>query len=514
MAAQMAKDGVIRARAVQWACAIALVAALPAAESSGQQSYYQQQQAFQQQQQQQAYLQQAQGYAQQQQQQEQQRRQQQESQLQQQKQQIWEDQQQQYEDQQARNRQDEELYRQARMRDEESQRQYDEAAKRRRDQEEWSTYPSIEADSSSPTSAASDLSIGATQNSTPDNGFQSADVSPAGEEPVSSGIRLLVLGGIAATGLTLLGLIVGAIVTLTAVRRKGGATIDNAQDSSELSAPAAMQTSYDRVRSGIETAVNNFRILFRRALRRGRRLAGRMVPSRRFLARSAFLLFGTGLVLVSLVGFANGQVLISFIILPIGYAIATCFWLLPWNSTRSVSGNQLSAITAPTPAPVHAPPRPAATRPHLARAAKPASGNLKSTVDFESKPEAVRPYHAAHHGHKPEPFTTATRVQLVCIPCGKQYDVRGEGNIGVRLIPCPQCGSALAAIGAQKVDPIVNDPSWVPIVSVLCKNCRGLIDVPYSTIGTSVACPRCQAALPVPRVAGHIKQELAQDCFA
>jgi hypothetical protein len=114
--------------------------------------------------------------------------------------------------------------------------------------------------------------------------------------------------------------------------------------------------------------------------------------------------------------------------------------------------------------------------------------------------DTVRQESAGEAAPVPLAFAARTGGQLKCQPCGKQYNVRGDGNVGVRLIPCPQCGAKLEPTAPQPRVASTADPEWVPIVSVFCKACHGLIDVPYASIGSSIACPRCRADLPVPRI--------------
>jgi len=89
---------------------------------------------------------------------------------------------------------------------------------------------------------------------------------------------------------------------------------------------------------------------------------------------------------------------------------------------------------------------------------------------------------------------------LMCVPCNKGFNVRGAGEVSYRLIPCPNCGSPMQPAGGRAENPLANDANWVPIISVLCKGCHGLIDVPYASIGKTIDCPRCQAELTVPAV--------------
>jgi hypothetical protein len=226
-----------------------------------------------------------------------------------------------------------------------------------------------------------------------------------------------------------------------------------------------------------------------------------LVPSRRFLARSTCLVVGSGLVVFSLLGFASGEVLQSFIILPIGYAIAVCFWVLPWKSSLTaaqVAQWHSNEILVPAPAP--------SRRVSLAGGTRSKAGT-PTRVNVSFKP---RGFSFKWNRQRTGEIASSTSVcvakesvQLVCGPCGKQFRVRGEGQLGGRLIPCPQCGSTLGTNDKRSGTDARKDPSWVPIVSVVCKHCRGLIDVPYSSLGKSVACPRCESELPIPAMDGQ-----------
>ena len=347
--------------------------------------------------------------------------------------------------------------------------------------------------------------------------------SDAGFQPLNeaaSAFQSVAFWAMAALGLILLGLVVGAIATFVVLHRRPE-TLSNDDTPGNRAGPSLNNTKQhasevaNRIRSRIVATKIKLKLSIRRAARNTKRRLRRMVPSRRLVARFASLLLGIALVGLSLVGFSTGRVFESFIILPIGYAIAAGAWLLPGRSTSAHPNNQLPA-NSPAGGELPATRR-AAIRPMALSPANPASVTIVPAQDLGFKFDATGQHQEPDGVHI---FTTSAMenaLQLVCGPCGKQYSVRGEGNINVRLIPCPQCGSAMETIGAQQTGTVPNAPDWVPIVSVFCKECRGLIDVPYASFGTSVACPRCQAELPVPRVAheprhfrrrGHFAQAL------
>jgi hypothetical protein len=274
-----------------------------------------------------------------------------------------------------------------------------------------------------------------------------------------------------------------------------------ADDASTNSGPTfdGPSQAAERLRSGIATARATLADSLYRTAQSARRQLRRLVPSRRQVLRTTCFIFGANLVVLSLFGFLNGRILESSIILPIGYALAASMWLLPWTGQRTGPDAEevayLAAADAPAsgtaePAPRQSPPRAKIAGPK----APPVSvAPASATVDNRSAPEAAP---------VPLAFATGKAGQLKCTPCGKQYNVRGDGDVGLRLIPCPQCGAALESGGARTTVATPADPTWVPIVSVACKACRGLIDVPYSTFGTSIPCPRCHSNLTVPRIVG------------
>jgi hypothetical protein len=247
-----------------------------------------------------------------------------------------------------------------------------------------------------------------------------------------------------------------------------------------------------------------------------------MIPTRRTVVRILCLLTGTALVALSLYGFTIGRIWESSVLLPIGYFIAASYWLLAWK--RQPSGpdiEELEYLAAASEPPSPAP-RPAAIRPQIVASAKPAihapilsppAPHVEFTVHTVASPaaetvdnitaETVDNISAAVAFQPVSPLPPGYAAQLLCEPCGKQFNVRGQGEIAYRLVPCPACGSPMQSLGPKRTDIIPNDPNWVPIVSVFCKSCRSLIDVPYSTFGSSIPCPRCQAEMPVPHVASR-----------
>lgn len=244
-----------------------------------------------------------------------------------------------------------------------------------------------------------------------------------------------------------------------------------------------------------EAAKSRLAPLLRRALQGASARLRRIVPARRLVLRLACLVLGTALVLVSLVGFSTGEVLVSFIILPIGYGIAVSYWLLPWRSTSTISNGQLrtNSTTAARPRT----PRPAAIRPQAGTRAKRAGAMAKPLREFAFTFDTPDQDRVRLADRTPIAIASGT-VQLKCISCGKHYSVRGEGEIGPRQVPCPHCGSTLETIGAEQTIAVA-ESNGAPIVSVVCKACRAIIDVPRAAIGTPVPCPRCRAELPMTR---------------
>jgi hypothetical protein len=216
--------------------------------------------------------------------------------------------------------------------------------------------------------------------------------------------------------------------------------------------------------------------------------------------RASCLLVGTALVILSLFGFTTGQILASSILLTIGYAIATSWWLISLISwTRPPKGPDLEEVEylAATRRPIQS----GAVRPVIRPVNRLANDDAVPAPHFglssEIANQSLTPAHVpAHSAANPLPADDVVRLQ--CSPCGKQFHVRGQGEIAYRLVPCPECGTAMESLGPIHVELIPTDPAWMPIVSVLCKECHGLIDVPYSTFGTLIPCPRCHADMHVP----------------
>jgi hypothetical protein len=327
--------------------------------------------------------------------------------------------------------------------------------------------------------------------------LQQATISPNREVPDGGSRPGAMLWAAAASGLMFAGLVLGAIATWVVLDERHNP--DSRMSSGSLTAAAFKHrfvAAASRISATLPAVIARSKAALRRAGQQTNARLRRLIPSRRLVLRTACFVAGTALVLLSLVGFSTGRILESSIILPTGYAIAVCGWLLPWNRPRAVAVNQpaarskiaVSSFSRSWP-PASAVPPAVAINDSISEPLPPASGLGfacdtidQRRLDYAICSPAIPPGTAAH---------------LVCSPCGKQFTLRGEGDIGLRLIPCPQCGSALEAIGAKQ-PPIALEPGWMPIVSVLCKGCRSLIDVPYSSFGTSIPCPRCHADLTVP----------------
>jgi hypothetical protein len=303
----------------------------------------------------------------------------------------------------------------------------------------------------------------------------------------------------------------GAFATLVVLygRRKSPSTDDPETNPVEQPLDNAKQKAAalaSVIRSRLLATKIKLRLWFRRMARITKGRLRRMVPSRQMVLRLAFLLVGTALVVLSLVGFTKGRILESSILLPLGYGIAVSSWFLSWRRLgRGPDVEELEYLAAIRQPPPSMPRRvEAAIRPTAKAVARHADNPATPAPHFrfgfdildQSEPPTDIPTLQLA-----DPLPADNGVRLQCGPCGKQFHVRGQGEIAYRLVPCPECGSAMESLGAKRTDILPKDPTWVPIVSVFCKQCSGLIDVPYSTFGTSIPCPRCQADMFVPRVA-------------
>jgi hypothetical protein len=318
---------------------------------------------------------------------------------------------------------------------------------------------------------------------------------------------------IAASCLLLVGLALGAVAAWVVLY--GRRAIQRSDDESN----DASHSLVGAIRSRFLARKIKLLLFMRRIARSTKSRLRAMIPTRRTVVRILCLLTGTALVALSLYGFTIGRIGESSILLPIGYFIAASYWLLAWKRQQSgpdIEELEYLAAASEPPSPA---PRPAAVRPQIVAPARPPihapimsppAPHVEFTVHTVASPaaetvdnitaETVDNISAAVAFHPMSPLPPGYAAQLLCAPCGKQFNVRGQGEIAYRLVPCPACGSPMQSLGPKRNDIIPNDPNWVPIVSVFCKSCRSLIDVPYSTFGSSIPCPRCQADMVVPNV--------------
>jgi hypothetical protein len=312
-------------------------------------------------------------------------------------------------------------------------------------------------------------------------------------------------------GLLVLWVFTGFIAIIIALRRSrpsGSAPQWIAPFSSEPVKRWALD-AVDRIGWCLHLASSWVEVSWLRAVRGAKRWIVSLIPSRRTVFHCACTLLGVALVVISWFGFVNSNVWPvwqSFIVLSLGYALAAVNWFVPlgWLERHRLARQQAETDGESTPflTPV--------SDSSLSLAAAPAV-----QINFITKPAAkprpmvetvIQRQDSAHEARLS--LNADTARLLHCVPCGKFFNVRGQGALGVRVIPCPQCGTALKKINGESTVTIniESNSGWAPIVSVLCQECRGLIDVPYAVIGRPVACPRCRAELSMPDVEDSIKQ--------
>ena len=446
------------------------------------QSSYQQQQMMQQQQQ--AYNQQLAGQYYLRQQEEQQRRQQEEQQARQRQEQIFQDQQRQLEQQQAQNRQSEEERLRRQQDDNWRRQQEEENDRRRRDQNSsWRTQAGGGPNPSPPDSAPVPDTV-TTPSNQPSTGFVPRMASAFGSTS---------RWGLTVLGLALIGLGLCVVAARVLTRRSTGATpAGNSQSGIDpLATRAARMASQTRavVSSNTRTVIAKLCVLVRRAAESALLRLRQLVPSRLTALRIGCLLVGLALLVFSFIGFTKGNIFSSFVLLSVGYAIASCFWFLRWFLERASSTETMPALAGLRGAP-------AQIRPRTRQAAR---ANLAGDLEQRQRENA---------SELPVASTNVRTVRLKCKPCGRQFDLRGAGALGFRQILCPHCSSALEVEGDQQTTTEVMAPVGVSpaVVSVVCNGCRGIIDVPSSAVGTLVPCPRCQARLFVPGEAPAMPQ--------
>jgi hypothetical protein len=248
----------------------------------------------------------------------------------------------------------------------------------------------------------------------------------------------------------LLGIVAGIIATLVAKSRH----------STVLPAKHALRSLLPEARSAASRAaqfarairprLNDLRINFLHLLhdiaQRVLAQLRRMVPSRRTVLRFAHLAAGLTLLAYALVGFTAGDVFVPFVMLTVGYFTAASFWFARWDTHDSEN-------------------------------------------DITHKPAAP--------ARKPRLLPRPKRTCLRCDPCRKLFRVHGEGELGPRVIPCPECGSALQPHDHAQRTASFTMPSGAAIASVVCRHCRAIIDLPPAAPDTCFACPRCSGELPI-----------------
>jgi hypothetical protein len=230
-----------------------------------------------------------------------------------------------------------------------------------------------------------------------------------------------------------------------------------------------------------------------------------MVPSRRTVLRLTQLTIGIALVAYAMFGFAAGNVVLPFVFMTIGYFTVASYWLMRGrvhdsqsdandpldatsisrvSATQAVHSTQLLSLLAPRALSNkdadlgHDRPRPA--------------DRLSDRIDDVR--QSIRAERESRRN------SALKQGDLRCDGCGKHFNIRGEGEIGPRTIPCPQCSSTLQPQGAARTTADECAANGTEITSVVCRKCRAIIDVPSTPAVISAACPRCDAELPVRRL--------------
>ncbi len=222
----------------------------------------------------------------------------------------------------------------------------------------------------------------------------------------------------------------------------------------------------------------------------------RLVPSRRLVLQLVSIAFGISLMTLSGYWFVQGRILMGFLSMTLGYAIIVAVWLLSWNHRAAVDDAPIG-----TPRPLDE------IFPHtiLILQASPTYEHLVTPV-FDSGATTVTHCHYVHSAQSQQrPASAELSRRLRCGDCKTQYNVRGQGELAARLVPCPRCGATLQTAGGGQSSMTTSEAAWAPIISIFCHQCHRLIDVPYASIGASVCCPSCEGDLPVPDTVNRVK---------
>lgn len=487
------KDAARRPLSFQFACAIALSAALPVPNTFGQ-DYYQQQQRnaqfqFQAYQQQQQY--------------EQQQRQQQETQRQQQYQETLRQNQRYYDQQQQQNRQAQEESN--RRQQNEFTRLQEEEQRRNRERLDWSP---VYDDSVTSNGSVEPAHPGSPSPDRPSDQLSDDD------RPVSASSHSWLSRFVSLVALMLLCIAIGAFATMFVYLRHNPAAPDR---------PHTFEFTLSRFNQQVADAANHIQVraratvascwcVLRQIIGNAKLRLVKLIPPRRLVLRFSCFVLGISLMACSLFGFANDEVLTGFTLLTIGYAIVTVGWLLPRHTSRvakeprvseeprvskEVVTSEILSIMPKQFADIR---QPAVSTPHVGKV----DGN-RLTPSIEMGEAAAGCERRVDHAHLREETVPLERL-LYCGHCVKQFHVSGQGEVAVRLIPCPHCGVALQRADGKSSSTIDSDIAWLPIISVYCEQCHGLIDVPYVSIGKTISCARCSADLFVPDTESRVKQ--------
>ena len=229
----------------------------------------------------------------------------------------------------------------------------------------------------------------------------------------------------------------------------------------------------------------------------------RFIPSRRQALQLACFALGIALMVLSGFWFVDGQALIGFLLMTSGYVIIAAVWMSSWSRGAGTTNTFIDVQTR---------------RDKVRLSAEKALPNTLVTVQQSRvEQDLVAPainlgLSTATHWHSvdcapshPRPESAESSRRLRCGDCKTQYNVRGRGKLSSRLIPCPRCGIALQAADGEQSSVSMSEFAWAPIISIFCRQCRSLIDVPYTSIGASVCCPRCEGHLPVPDTEDRVK---------
>src|SRR4051794_431066 len=156
------------------------------------------------------------------------------------------------------------------------------------------------------------------------------------------------LGIFAVVGMVLLGAIAGAGAMLIVLLRHP-AKIANNSVVLPFTWSRFKTRAYavaDRVRSHMKVASSKSRARAQGIVHRTKARLASLIPSRRLVLLSLFVVFGISLMVGSSFSFIKGEILAGFLVMTFGYAIIAAVWLLPRKSAVGPANDTL--VIAPT----------------------------------------------------------------------------------------------------------------------------------------------------------------------